>query len=260
MDEYNQADSVFYDHYSTGLEGDVQFYVEEAQRAGDPVLELGCGTGRILIPIAQSGIQIIGLDRAPAMLALARRKVANLNTETQHRIHLDAGDMRKFSLPQRFSLITVPYRAFLHLLTPKDQRQALECMHSHLTPNGRLIFNIFDPHLETITAHLGPLGAVFKKDTEFLHPDTGHRIIAWEARQYDLEHQILEQSIVFEELDSAGRMLSRTHTSLALRYVFRYEMRHLLELSGFKVEAFYGDFQRGPFRYGGEQIWVARKA
>ncbi len=259
MKEYNQADAAFYDHYSTGLEGDVQFYVEEAQRAGGPVLELGCGTGRILIPIAQSGLQIIGLDRAPAMLSRARQKVACLNAETQHRIRLNEGDMRKFSLPQRFPSITVPYRAFLHLLTPKDQRQALACIHSHLTPNGRLIFNIFDPHLETITAHLGPLGAVLKKDTEFLHPDTGHRIIAWEARQYDLEHQILEQSTIFEELDSEGQMRSRTHTSRTLRYVFRYEMRHLLELSGFKVEALYGDFQRGPFRHGSEQIWIARK-
>lgn len=260
MNEYNRVDASFYDYYSTGLEGDVQFYVEEAQRADASVLELGCGTGRILIPIAQSGIPIFGLDRAPAMLALARQKIAHLTTETQHRIRLGEGDMRKFSLPQRFHLITVPYRAFLHLLTPKDQRQALACIHSHLSPNGRLIFNIFDPHLETIAAHLGPLGAVLKKDTEFLHPDTGRRIIAWEARQYDLEHQILEQSVVFEELDSTGQMLSRTHTSLTLRYVFRYEMQLLLELSGFKIDALYGDFQRGSFQHGGEQIWIVRKA
>ena len=98
-----------------------------------------------------------------------------------------------------------------------------------------------------------------KQDRIFQHPYTGRRVISWEARRYDLERQLLEQSTVFEEVDTAGRSLSRTHRSLTLRYVFRYEMRHLLELAGFRVEALYGDFQRGPFSHGGEQIWIARK-
>ena len=260
MKEYDQADAALYDHHSTGLEGDVLFYVEEAKKAGAPVLELGCGTGRILIPIAQSGISITGIDRAPAMLAGAQQKIATLPPDTQQRIDLHAGDMRAFSLNQRFRLITIPYRAFLHLLTPKDQRQALECIREHLTVDGQLIFNIFDPDIETLAAHLGPLGAVLKKDAEFMHPETGHTIVAWETRQYDLERQILEHTTVFEEVDEHGAMLSRTHRCLTLRYVFRYEMRHLLELCGYKVEALYGDFQRGPFRHGGEQVWIARPA
>lgn len=260
MDEYDSTAAAVYDCHSTGLEGDVLFYVEEAKKAGAPVLELGCGTGRTLIPIAQSGVSITGIDRAPAMLVRARQKIATLPPDTQRRIDLQAGDMRAFSLNQRFRLITIPYRAFLHLLTPKDQRQALECIWEHLAVDGRLIFNVFDPHLETLVGHLGPLGAVLKKDAEFVHPDTGRRIVVWETRQYDLEHQILEQTTILEEVDEHGSMLSRTHRSLTLRYVFRYEMRHLLELSGYKVEALYGDFQRGPFRHGGEQVWVTRKA
>ena len=92
MEEYDRADARFYDYYSTGVPGDVRFYVEEAKRAGSPVLELGCGTGRILIPTAQAGIDIVGLDRAPAMLAIARDKLSELGAETRRRIELVEDD------------------------------------------------------------------------------------------------------------------------------------------------------------------------
>ena len=74
MSEYDRTDAGIYDSFSTGLEGDEAFYAEEAARAEGPVLEIGCGTGRIMIPIAESGVSIVGLDRAPAMLEVARRK------------------------------------------------------------------------------------------------------------------------------------------------------------------------------------------
>ena len=249
-----------YDHYSTGLEGDVQFYIEEAQKAGSPVLELGCGTGRILIPIAESGINIVGLDRAPNMLSIARQKVSGLKVEIQRRIELIEGDMRNFSLHQRFKLIMIPYRAFLHLLTPETQRQALCCIHKHLMDDGLLIFNIFDPRLETIAAHTGPIGAAMKKIQKFTHPDTGHRVVVWDSRQYDPGRQMIEQYFIFEELDDEGKVISKTYSPITLRYIYRYEMQYLLELCGYQIEALYGDFQRGPFRHGGEQIWVARRS
>ncbi|MBC8457146.1 MAG: class I SAM-dependent methyltransferase [Deltaproteobacteria bacterium] len=259
MKEYDRADATFYDYYATGLEGDVQFYVEEAQKASSPVLELACGTGRILIPVAESGISIVGLDRAPAMLSIAREKISKLNVETQRRIKIVEGDMRNLSLDERFKLIMIPYRAFLHLLTPEDQRQALCCIREHLTDDGLLIFNIFDPRLDIIAAHFGSLGSAIKKSQEFIHPDTGHRVVVWDSRQYDLERQIIEQYFIFEELDDGGRVISKTYSPMTLRYVYRYEMQYLLELCGYRIEALYGDFQRGPFRYGNEQIWIARR-
>ena len=260
MEEYDRADARFYDYYSTGVPGDVRFYVEEAKRAGSPVLELGCGTGRILIPTAQAGIDIVGLDRAPAMLAIAREKLSELGAETRRRIELVESDMRTFWLGRRFKLVTIPYRAFLHLLTPEDQRRALERIRDHLTDDGRLVLNIFDPRLDIIVGHFGSLGSALKKEIEFFHPDTGNRVILWDTRQYDPERQMIEQYWVFEELDGQGKVVAKTYIPLTLRYVFRYEMQYLLELCGYQVEALYGDFRRGPFRYGGEQIWVVRKS
>jgi SAM-dependent methyltransferase len=259
MSDYAQAYAALYEYRATGLDGDVQFYVEEAQRAGSPVLELGCGTGRILIPVAQAGVTVTGLDLSVPMLDIARRKVAALGADTQDRIELVEGDMRRFSLGRRFELAMIPFRAFLHLLTPEDERQALECIREHLTDGGLLILNIFDPRLDIIAAHSGPFGTALKKVSEFIHPETGHRFVVWDTREYDAERQVVSQYFVHEELDDEGRVISKTYAPLTLRYVYRYEMQHLLELCGYKIEALYGDFRRGLFRYGGEQIWVARR-
>ena len=120
MKEYEGADATFYDYCFQGVEGDVQFYIEEARNAESPVLEIGCGTGRILLPIAESGGTVVGLDRSPTMLTILRRKLASYSAEMQSRVELIEGDMRNFSLGRRFKLVMIPFRAFLHLLTPKD--------------------------------------------------------------------------------------------------------------------------------------------
>lgn len=254
-----EPEATYYDCYATGLKGDVQFYVEEARTAGSPVLELGCGTGRILIPIAEAGIEVVGLDRSSVMLDQARRKVAFLAPDVQERVDLIEGGMGDFALGRRFNLVAIPYRAFLHLPTPEDERQALLNIRDHLVEGGLLVMNMFDPLLELIAGHSGPLGAALKKQSEFTHPETGHRVVIWDSRQYDPERQLVDQNFVFDELDEVGQVLARRYTSYSLRYVYRQEMQYLLELCGFRIEALYGDFQRGPFRYGGEQIWVARR-
>jgi SAM-dependent methyltransferase len=249
-----------YDLFQTGLEGDTAFYAEEARRAGSPVLELGCGTGRTLFPMAQAGVSVVGLDRSPEMLAVARRKLAALDTATQAHVRLVEGDMRDAALGERFRLVTIPYRAFLHLLTVDDQRQTLARVREHLVEGGRLALNVFDPRLDIIATHTGGVGTSPHKAAEFRHPDTGARMLVWDTRQYDPETQLLEQEFIVEELDAAGRVTSKTYSPFRIRYVHRYEMQHLLELCGFAVEALYGDFARGPFRYGGEQVWIGRKA
>ncbi len=257
--EYDRLDAEFYDTYATGIEGDVVFYLEEAKKAGAPVLELGCGTGRILIPIAQAGIDIVGLDRSTKMLSIANEKILDLPGETQRRIQLVEGDMRVFSLGQRFTLILIPYRAFLHLLTSEDQRLALRRIHEHLIDGGLLALNIFDPSISIIAAHMGSLGQSRKKIGEFSHPVTGNKVIQWDSRRYDLANQTIDEYFIFEEISDEGVVQSTTYSPLKLRFIYRYEMEYLLELSGFKIEALYGDFQRGPFQHGGEQVWLARK-
>ena len=108
--EYAGESAVYYDYVATGVEGDVAFYVEEARRAGSPVLELGCGTGRILIPTAEAGVEVVGLDASHDMLMIARCKLEVLAPDVRQRAKLVEGDMRHFAMDRAFSLITIPYR------------------------------------------------------------------------------------------------------------------------------------------------------
>ncbi len=260
LSEYDRLDAEIYDAYTrASIDGDVEFYVEEARRAGAPVLELGCGTGRILLPIATAGIDIVGVDRAASMLAVSRRKVAEADRDVQRRIELVEADMRQLSLGRCFTLVAIPYRAFLHLLTPDDQRQALARIREHLVDGGRLALNVFDPSLTMIASRLGVEGGRLEHQITFTHPRTGREVVLWHTFRYHPERQLLEGAFVFDELDRDGAVLARHHAPLTLRWVYRYEMQHLLELAGFRVESLYGDFRRGPFRYGGEQVWIARR-
>ncbi len=254
--EFAELYDLVYEHY----DDDSAFYVREAERAHGPCLELGCGTGRILIPTATAGVEIMGLDQSAAMIALARRKIAKLPLAIGQRITVAEGDMRNFQLEQRFALITVPFRAFLHLLQVSDQIAALQNIRQHLLPGGRLALNFFDPSVEYIAAHSRiPSGTLHRTGEEFVDPGSNHLLVEWASIQYDQLNQRLDQYFIYDELDRRGRMVKRLYRELRMRYIFRWEFEHLLHRCGFEVEALYGSFDRGPLlQAGGELIWIAR--
>ncbi|HMD30950.1 MAG TPA: class I SAM-dependent methyltransferase, partial [Candidatus Acidoferrales bacterium] len=122
---------------------DVEFYVAEARAAGGAVLELGCGTGRVLLPTARAGISITGLDASANMLARCRAKLAEEPEAVRGRTELVRGDLADFDLGRQFPLITIPFRPFQHLLTVEQQLGCLRAARRHLAPGGRLIFDVF---------------------------------------------------------------------------------------------------------------------
>lgn len=262
METYGPTTALFYDHYHTGPAGYVPFYVSEAVKAGSPVLELGCGTGRVLIPTAEAGISVVGLDLSPTMLAVAQRKIAASDLESQHRITLIEGDMRTFSLAQHFNLVMIPFSAFLYLLTPEDQQQALLSIHRHLADTGHLVLDIYEPDAHTLAIQGHPL----KRIGTFTHPHSGNQIIAWEERRFDSDGQIWRMWDIFEEVDQKGRVIARAYEMHTNRYIHRYQMHYLFERCGYQVVDLYGDYMGNPYptrnpdsRYGRRQIWVARK-
>jgi SAM-dependent methyltransferase len=247
--------SEYYDQYFTGVPGDLEYYLECAKTTDEGVLELGCGTGRILTPIARAGIEIWGLDIDEQLLELGRNKLASV-PGAEESCRLATADMSEFEFDRQFGLIIVPYRTFQHLLTAEDQHETLISIRNHLAPGGEVAFNIFDPHLE-IGAAVGP--SVLSKDTDFVHRSTGNRVVVWYAREYDPQVQIMEQELLFEEIDAGDRVVSRTRSLLILRYSFRYEIEYLLERCGFEVVELLGAFDGSAFNGYGEQIWRARR-
>src|SRR5262245_30141343 len=176
-DFYERAGSLFVDAYDAfysssdpQLANLVAFYERLAHKLGGHALEIACGTGRITLPLAQSGIDVVGVDKSEAMLAIAARKLTMLPAAVQHRTTFLRQDMTALSLDQRFGLVFVPARSFQHVLTVERQRKSLEAFRHHLEPAGRLVLQLFDPRLDFLidanTTMQGLCGT---------HPESGQR-------------------------------------------------------------------------------------
>jgi len=249
----------YYDHVVPYLaRTDVPFFVEAARDARGPVLELGCGTGRILIPTARAGCEITGLDLSAEMLAVCRERLAGELSETRRRVQVAEGDMRAFNLPAKFRLVTVPFRGFLHLHTAEDQLAALACIHRHLEPGGNFILDVFDPYLPVLfeDKYLNE----FNPEPEFSMPD-GRRVVrSSRIAARDLGRQLLDCELIYSVTHSDGRA-ERLVDAFRFRYIFRHEAEHLLARAGFALESVYCDYDKTPFgsKYPAELICVARK-
>lgn len=260
MGDYDALHASYYDETDGRGRNDVAFYVEVAKSGAGPVLELGCGTGRVLLPIAESDIEIVGVDRSRDMLAVCKRKLEHATEVARTRAQLVHGDMCELALGRTFSLVIIPHRSFQHVLTPAAQRDLLQRIREHLTPDGRLVFNVFDAMPEMIAASSGHLsGVVRKTGHDFVHPRTGNRVVQLDSTEYELDSQTVTVDRFYDEFDIAGKRVSRSGTNFRLRWTYRMEMQYLLELCGFAVEALYGDFENGAFRPGGEQVWICTK-
>ena len=254
-------DAELYDIVYEEYVDDIPFYVQEAAQAAGPCLELACGTGRVLIPVAEAGATITGIDSSKPMLARARRKVAALPEQVRANVTLAEGDMRTFHFDEQFALITIPFRAFLHLMQVSDQLITLRNIHRHLRPGGRLALNFFDPSLDYIVAHSGPIGGALHTTGEsFADPRSGNLLVEWATIHYTQHLQRIDQYFVYDEVDPRGRVVGRLYRNLQMRYCFRWEFEHLLARCGFEVVALYGAFSRQPYVQAGQElIWIAQK-
>ena len=238
---------------------DVAFFVEMARRSEGPVLELGCGTGRVLIPTARAGVEIVGLDLSPSMLSVCREKLSREPQAVQSRVQLVQGDMQQFDLGREFGLVTIPFRPFQHLITVEDQLSCLDSIHRHLADGGRLILDLFNPSLPRLVEerYLAESG----EEPEFTMPDGRKVVRRHRTVSRDLFNQIIDSELIYYVTHPDGREERLVHR-FQMRYLFRFEAEHLLARSGFQVENVYSDYDRSPYgaKYPGELIIVARKA
>jgi SAM-dependent methyltransferase len=237
---------------------DVGFFVELARQSEGSVLEIGCGTGRVLIPTARAGIEIVGLDSSPSMLAVCREKLAREPAETREKVHLVEGDMRDFNLGREFRLVTIPFRPFQHLISVEDQLACLATIGRHLVPGGRLVLDLFNPSLP----HLVDDRSLeeFNREPAFTMPDGRKVLRRLHVLSRDFFRQTQDMEFIHRVTNPDGRE-ERLVQRFTMRYLFRYEAEHLLVRSGYEVEDVYADFDKSPFgsKYPGELIFVTRK-
>jgi SAM-dependent methyltransferase len=248
-----------YDHVVSYRERpDVSFYVDAAKRAAGPVLEIGCGTGRVLIPTARARVEITGLDLSTYMLEVCQTRLLQESEQVRSLVELVQADMRSFNLRQEFNLATIPFRPFQHLTTVEDQLDCLRTIHHHLVPDGMLIFDIFNPSLESLV-HQNE-GQEINDEPEFTTPD-GRRVIRkHKITARDRYNQINYVELIYYVTHPNGEEERLVH-AFPMRYLFRYEAEHLLERAGFRVEELYATFEKQPFGsvYPGDLIFVAKK-
>jgi len=241
----------YYDKWYEGYDEDIEFYLKMADLAGDPVLVCMCGTGRVLIPLAEAGHTVTGVDRSPAMLDVCGLKIDLLDEETQKRIQIMQDDVRDFKTGTRFKLAIIPFNSFLHLIRTEDQERALTNIREHLQDDGLLVLSVFNPdlnRLEEIVKHVGT------KVT-----DEGEIISRFESQVFDHSRQTTTVHY-FYDISRQDGPVRRVTSSFTLRYMFHNEMSALLERCGFDVLEIYGDYDLTPFKKNSElMIFVARK-
>ena len=252
-------DSFIADYYDEsplvkGRLQDVAFYRDAAREFGDPVLELGCGTGRIAMALAETGKRITGLDLSERMLERAVKKRAALHVEARERVHLVQGDMARFALGEKFRLVIIPFRPFQHLLEVQQQVDCMDCVREHLAPGGRVILDVFQTDAERMhdPVHLRELPVTEYKTADGRQVRISERVAAFHRAE-----QRNDVEMIFSIRHADGRQ-ERMVFAWTLRYFFRYEVEHLLARCGFQVAGEYGNFDRTPIRDDSpEMIFVA---
>ena len=209
---------------------DVPFYVDEARASGGPVVELGVGTGRIAVPIAASGIAVIGVDSSQAMLDVCAERAALAGVE----VDLRFGDLREPPVTERVPLVICPFRSFLHLRTDADRRRALRSVRRLLAPGGRFVFDVFTPSRDDVEETHG----------RWLEREEG----IWERADWDEQARTLTLSVRDANASSTMR----------LAWLAPEEWRALLGDEGFTVVACYGWFDRTPYAGGEDSIWITQ--
>jgi SAM-dependent methyltransferase len=222
-----------YDDWSRSVTEDIGFYVEEALASGGPVVELGVGSGRIAVPIAETGVRVIGVDSSRGMLDVCRRRAAAAGVAD--RIELRHGDLRRPPVAERVPLVTAPFRSLLHLESDAARLDALTAAREILVPGGRLIFDVFAPSREDIEETNG----------RWLEREPG----IWERADWDEHEQVLTLSVKGE----AGR------ASMRLAWLAPDRWRELLTQAGFEVLECFGWFDRTPYWGGEDTVWITER-
>ncbi len=247
-----------YDHSPIyARRSDTGFYVEEATARGERVLELGCGTGRVLIPTARAGATVCSVDLSEHMLARCREKLASEPQEVRERVRLVAGSITDVELGETFDVATIPFRPLQHLATVAEQLAALGVAHRHLRPGGTLIFDVFHPDPTKLR---GKAPTEEQVDVPEIPLPDGRRFKRTHiVTRFRPAEQVNDVQLIYYVTHPDGA--SERHVqAFPFRYFYRYEVEHLLARTGFEVETIYGDYDRSPL--GGtspEMIFVARK-
>jgi SAM-dependent methyltransferase len=243
----------YYDLENADFTQDLDYWLDLADEHGDPILELGCGTGRVLLNLARRGHAVTGIDNSPEMLARLQARLGAASGQ-----HLAAlpqivqAGLEDFELPQRFRLAIVPFNTFMHLLTTEAQLAALERIRRHLAPGGVLALDVPNPGEAYAAQEQG-----LTLERTFLDGD--RTIQQFSSVALDRAAQLSHVTWIYDSTGPDGA-LQRSIVPLTLRFTFPAEMSLLLSRAGLSLAHLYGDYDRSPFADGSPRMLVLATA
>ena len=238
-----------YDLEHDEFQDDLDLIEDLAAAASGPVLELGCGSGRVLFPLAEARYEATGVDLSQPMLEVATSRLAEI---PDHRITLWHGDMLQATHAPGgpFGLAAFTLNGLMHLPSPETQRQALESAAQSLHPGGLLFVDI----MHTVPDQLRFLSDGPKLERSW-PTDDGGTIDKWSYRTIHASEQVIDTIIWYDSIDP-DRSLRRVRTSFTMRYLHEAELRLLLELTGFEDIRTFGDYDLTPIHDEADRLLV----
>jgi SAM-dependent methyltransferase len=250
--------ALLYDSFS--FSGDLPFYLELARTQGPRVLEVACGSGRVLVPLVRAGFDVVGIDVSPHMLELTHAKLDGLadGAVGAGRARLELADMRAFHVGDaQFDLAIVAVKSFAYLTERDDQLRCVQTIAAHLRPGGVLAIDFLHPLPEWVAEKPGTM-----RDDLLEHVvDRGVTVSRVESVvSTDLARQVRVIRSAYEVIDERGAVIEKRFVEWPYRWTYRFEAEHLLERAGLTIEAIYGGYAREPFEGGSAaMVFVARK-
>lgn len=240
-----EAVARYYDAENASKIDDLPLYDALAAEVGGPILDVGSGTARLLIHLAEQGYTVTGIEPSPPMFTRAQRKVAQQSSVIQERITMHQTDIMGYEPTGRFELITVSFHAFMHLRTQEEQIAALECFREWLTEDGLLVIDLPNVgHLYSTPDN----GSLILEQT-FVEPESGRTVMQYSVTELDRAAQRIYITWIYDELAEDGTV-KRTVAPLSMRCFFPAEMALLLRAAGLDLDTMYGDYEMGPFEDG----------
>jgi len=230
---------------------DLPFYLELAEQTAGPILEVACGTGRVLLPIARKGIEIHGVDNSRPMLRTLENSLAREPRDVRARVTLHQGDMRDFRLSARFPLVIIPFRPMQHMYSVQDQVSALTTAAFHLSEGGILVFDVFYPKFDVILARMNEEALEFEWSPG---PDSAEVVRRYFRKEsVDKINQIFYFTFIYRTF-RAGELVLEETESFQLSYFTYPHLRALFLLAGLEPVAEYGSFAKAPLDNNAEQM------
>lgn len=232
----------YYDAENADMVEDLPLYSELAEKYGSPILDVGCGSGRIMFHLAQEGHTCVGIDTSSQMLARAHRKIL---PSFANRVELIHNDVMDHQAPKQYQMILLAYHAFMHFETQEQQLSLLMQLAANLADDGAIVFDL--PNAGIAFSSIDDQTITLERN--FIEPESGHLVMQQSVSIIDRVTQHLYVTWIYDEMTEDGTV-HRTLAPLTLRYVFHSELKLLLAASGLRCLEVYGDYDRSPFMDG----------